>query len=487
MTYLKENYKSILAYTGIFFVLLMGSGLVKIPVGSAWFYVIKFGIIAFVLGLGIYFFHRQLITDYLKLSLFVPFTIDFHLHYAFIFLTIILFNKKLLLPWNSPLKPIYLLFIWGFISYIINQFIEYNPFSFPLFVITFFLPFILFSLFYTQVNENKWIDLINYYLNIIAIMLMIIGAQIIVLWNEHPDLRDGGTNHAHTAGVYLCIGILLIFYKYFRTRNFSKSDFTIIVLSICAMFFMDVKYILFFLCISLTPIVYLLMKENKKIRYGLIIGIPTILIFWVFILDGRIYHSVLSLKDQNYKVTDLAKNYPNSEKGRLFTNYIKMITERPIYAMIGTGPGTFLSRASYFNSPEYVVRWKKDYKGWFFGPMNALRFSNNKIDSWCRINYGESGKYFAIEPVNTTFYDWRSSLINILFEVGIVGLVLLVLFITGRRDFKVVARDYTIVLPFIIFFLLMMILDLWYEYPHYRFLQDSFLGIIFIKKSVVQT
>jgi len=89
----------------------MGSGLVKIPVGSILFYVVKFGIILGVLGIGVWTWYKAKAnnlppTDYLKLALFVPFTIDFHLHYAFIFLTIILFNKKLLLPWNSPLKPI---------------------------------------------------------------------------------------------------------------------------------------------------------------------------------------------------------------------------------------------------------------------------------------------------------------------------------------------------------------------------------------------
>jgi hypothetical protein len=129
MTYLKENYKSILAYTGIFFVLLMGSGLVKIPVGSVWFYVIKFGIIAAVLGIGVRAWwkakkNNQPPTSYLQLSLFVPFTIDFHLHFAFIFLTIILFNKKLLLPWNSPLKPIHLSNNWGFVPQTVNEFLN---------------------------------------------------------------------------------------------------------------------------------------------------------------------------------------------------------------------------------------------------------------------------------------------------------------------------------------------------------------------------
>ncbi len=357
----------------------MGSGLVKIPVGSVLFYVIKFSILFGVLGLGIYFYYKQLTTHYLQLALFVPFTIDFHLHYAFIFLTIILFNKKLLLPWNSPLKPIYLLFIWGFISYVINQFIEFNPLSFPLFVATFFLPFILFSLFYINIKDGNWLEAMNFYLKIITTMLVIIFAQTILLWNLHPDFRDGGTNHAHMAGIYLSIGILLICYKYFQIKKISVYETTLIFAALIAMFFMDVKYILFFLAISLVPFVYLLIKENYKIRIAFAVGIPAILLFWILFLDGRIYHSVLSLEDQNYKVIDLAKNYPNSVKGKLITDYGKMIKEHPINAVFGTGPGTFLSYAAYLNSNVYVTNWREDYQGYFYSIMNAIRTANKKL------------------------------------------------------------------------------------------------------------
>lgn len=76
----------------------------------------------------------------------------------------------------------------------------------------------------------------NFYLKIITTMLVIIFAQTILLWNLHPDFRDGGTNHAHMAGIYLSIGILLICYKYFQIKKISVYETTLIFAALIAMF-----------------------------------------------------------------------------------------------------------------------------------------------------------------------------------------------------------------------------------------------------------
>ncbi len=312
-------------------------------------------------------------------------------------------------------------------------------------------------------------------------MLLVILTQTIFFWKLHPDLRDGGTNHAHTAAVYLSIGILLIAYKYFKTKDFSFFELLLCVFAIILMFFMDVKYIFFFLITALIPFIVLVMKESKKVRLVLGTGIPILILFWIFVLDGRVYHSVLSLDDQNYKVTDLIENYPNSEKGRLFTGYSKLIADHPLNAIIGTGPGTFLSRASYYNSDEYIQRWRTTYQGSFYSAKNFLNGNNNQMVSWVRSKYGEGKEYFEGLAYTTTFYDWRSSLLNMLYEFGIIGILLIVFFLFMPYGKRILSRDYILLAPFIIFFFMMLILDLWYEYPRYRIMQDAFLGLLFVK------
>lgn len=480
------NFKKLLPYLGIFFVLFMGSGLVKIPVGSALFYVIKFGIIIGVLGIGVWTWYKaktnhQPPTAYLQLALFVPFTNNFQLFYAFIFLTIILFNKKLLLPWNSPLKPIYLLFIWGFISYVINQFIEFNPLSFPYFVVTFFLPMIFISLFYQFTTKENWNSIISFYINMLIPMIIIIYVQTFVWWQLHPDFRNGGVNETHTAAVYLSIGILLSIY---RVIIFKKAELKIILfcaITIIAMYFIDAKYIFFFMLGSILPAMIYFFRKHKAFNYGITILI-SIIVIWLTLFEGRLFHSVLAFKGQNYKVSDLIQNYPNSDKFKLLINYYLMFKEHPINGIIGTGPGTFLSQASLLNSVEHLELSNNKIKSKKTIEINLLKSIGLRITSWCRLEYGSGAYYFMNKHAGSTFTDWKSSIINILFELGIIGLVLILFLLFRAYGTTFLLNDYMKLLPFFIFFALMLLFDLWAEYPRYRIIQDAIFGFIIVKK-----
>ena len=271
----KNSILESLAYLGVVLTLFAGTNLVKIHAGSPAFFVIKISTIVIVLVLASYFFYKQLTINYLKLTLFIAFTTDYQLQYAFIFLTIILFNKKLLLPFNSNLKPIYLLLGWALISFTVNQFIEFNPLSFPLFLFTFFLPIIFFGLYYNNSGDSQQ-ELIDFFLNIVLIMSGFIVIQFFLQPQLHPDYWNGGTPNAHIAAAYITIAFILsitklgrinrsLFPKYFREMIISAITFPIL-------FLVDAKYFFILTSFILIAVLSCSLSNKQKIKV-VIVGV----------------------------------------------------------------------------------------------------------------------------------------------------------------------------------------------------------------------
>lgn len=485
MVYLKENYKKILPYAGIFFVLFMGSGLVKIPVGSVWFYVIKFGIIAAVLGIGVSAWwkskkNNEPPTDYLKLALFVPFTIDFHLHYAFIVLTIILFNKKLLLPWNSPLKPIYLLFIWGFISYVINQFVEFNPLSFPLFTVTFFLPFIFFSLFFQFANSANNVKIHDFFNTIVLMVMALVGIQIISFGDAHPDIRNGGTLGSHYAALFISFALLLILFKYdsidsFRA-NFKYRESAILLISLPIMFLLDAKYVLMFLfvVVPITFFIYRLQKLRTKIIAG--ISFVVLLSVWILLSNGVMPISTLVVNDANYNIINLSKQFLDSPKARIIESGLKLPQTEPLAFFFGSGPGTFLSRASNARVPVEQGKSAVTYGHSISKSHSKLPSFISEFESSIRKKYGK--EYYIDVPWQGSFFDWRSSFINVYFEFGVIGIVLFIFYFIYQNLYSKKNRDIlATVFSLTIFMLLLSFFELWYEQAAFQVCAYGITGL----------
>jgi len=463
----------------------MGSGLVKIPVGSIWFYVIKFGIIGAVLGIGVWTWYKakannQPPTDYLKLALFVPFTIDFHLHYAFIFLTIILFNKKLLLPWNSLLKPIYLLFIWGFISYVINQFIEFNPLSFLLFVIVFFTPWVFFGLAYKNVNNENINQLLNHYFNILMIMIGIISIQTIVFWNEHPDFRNGGTKDAHFAAIYLSIGFFIVLNKFYnKNHKIVISEFyqnAIIVLTIPILFLIDAKYILIFVLL-ITAITFLIYAKLPWKYKSIVLTLFFCLItYWFMSTNRALPISATSLTYSTYTYDGIIKHFPQTPKGQLIKNAIALPQNDPLVFIFGSGPGTFLSVAANSRTPKDSLKYMMTYTREYVKTSSKLPIFVEPFTSWIKYKYGQI--YFSFNDFGSSIYDWSGSFLNIYFEMGIIGLTLIIfLFWALLKSVKHNARqNKTIVFSLVIFFFLINFVCSWLDQQNFVILQSIFLA-----------
>lgn len=475
-------------YLAAFFVMLAGSGLLNLPTGSLWFYVIRYGIMIWVLGIALSAWRRAKLrneppTDYLLLTLFVPFTNDYALHIIFVVLTVILFNKKLLLPFNSPLKPIYILFLLGLTSYIINQFIEFNPLSYPVFLVLFFLPFAFFSLFYTYASEQTKELLLQFYLKLVMMMSLIIILQTIFFWNQHPDARTGGTTHVHFAAVLLGFAFIILLDKFRfdinRFKQLAVYQKILLIITVPLLFLMDAKiiFVVLFLIIFISLFVYL-----KKSIYKIATGAFAVILILMLIIAPNLNLpiSVLSFKYSGMSVHNTLENFSQSQKYAIIKKAAALPFDEPLTFFIGSGPGTFLSRTSmlkkYFvEGHTYNLYGAKDsVKSGFL--VNLFSPANTRLE--------KKYNFTAIKGMSTmsSVFDWKSSVLSFYFEFGIIS-VLAVIYFLYKLFKKILNKqnrinyNYILMVFLILFILVLSFFNYWQEYSNYLIMQSSLLGL----------
>lgn len=480
-------------YLAAFFVMLLGSGLVKIPTDSLWFYVIRYGIILGVLGIGVWTWYKARAnkippTEYLLLSIFVPFTNDYMLHIIFVIFTVVLFWKEVLLPFKSPLKPIYILFFMGLASYIINQFIEFNPLSFPIFFILFFLPFAFFSLFYKYTNVNNRAELIEFYLKLVLIMSLVIIIQTIVFWNEHPDARNGGTTHVHFAGVLLTLAFIICLSKLTDThhsfKNLSIYEKLILIITLPLLFLMDAKLSLG-IVVFIIVIALFLMLRKKVYRISAAAVVLSIVVILFLMPQMNLPISILSFKNEDISIINIVNRFKGSEKMQIIKHAAALPFDEPLTFIIGSGPGTFLSRTSLLkkymaDGHTYSLYSAKDSVG--SSTLNKL-FAPADTRLEKRYNFAE------IKGNNNlgVFYDWKSSMLSFYFEFGVIS-ILTVIYFLYKLFKKVLNKENRVNYNYILLGFLMLFIiaisffNYWQEYTNYVIIQNSLLGFIQLNK-----
>lgn len=473
--------------------MLAGSGLVKFPEGSLWFYGIRYGIIIGVMGIALGEWWKakkndwQLTTDYLKLAILVPFINDYALHVMFVVLTVILFNKNLLLPFKSPLKPVYILFFLGFASYIINQFIEFNPLSYPVFIVLFFLPFAFFSLVYKYTDAQSKELLLQFYLKLVTIMSLIIILQTIFFWNQHPDARTGGTTHVHFAAVLLGFAFIILLDRFrfdlSRYKRLTIYEKSVLIITMPLLFLMDAKtiFVILLLIISISFFVYV-----KKHIYKIAMGVLGAVLIFILIIapDINLPVSVLSFKYEGMSIHNTLENFTHSQKYAIIKKAAVLPFDEPLTFLIGSGPGTFLSRTSmlkkYFAAGHtynlYGARdsVRTDYAAKLFAPADT------RLEK--KYNFAEiKGK-----NVMSAAFDWKSSVLSFYFEFGIISVLVIIYFLYRMFLFMlkpVNRQNYNI--PLIVFMLLFIVgisfINYWQEYSNYLMVQNLIFGIIIVK------
>lgn len=472
--------------------MLMGSGLVKLPTDSLWFYVVRYGIILGVLGIGVWTWYKARAnkippTAYLLLSLFVPFTNDYMLHIIFLVFTVVLFRKEVLLPFKSPLKPIYILFFLGLTSYTINQFIEFNPLSFPIFFILFFLPCAFFSLFCKYTNANNRAGLIEFYLKLVLIMSLIIIIQTIVFWNEHPDARNGGTTHVHFAGVLLSLAFILCLSKLLYNNNPFKKltiyEKLILIITLPLLFLMDAKLSLGIVGLIIV-IAFFLMLRKKVYRITAAAVVLSIAAAFLLMPQMNLPISILSFKNADISLTNIVNTFKGSEKMQIIKDAASLPFDEPLTFIIGSGPGTFLSRTTLLkkymaDGHSYNLYGAKDSVG-----SNTLHKLFAPADTRLekKYNFADLKGMSKISSV----YDWKSSVLSFYFEFGIIS-VLTVIYFLYKLFKKILNKENRANYNYILFgFLMLFILAIsffnyWQEYTNYLIIQSALLGLVTFK------
>ncbi len=470
-------------YIAIFILFFFNSSINNIISNSSILFLFKYGIFGLILLISIYFFIRKEINNYLKLTLFIPFTIDYKLHLAFIILTLLLYNKKLFLKFNSPLKPIYLLFFLGLLSFVINQFIEINLLSFPIFTYTFFISFIFFGLFTNFGLEFKD-ELINFFYNLVLIMSAVIILQIIIYPDLHPDYWNGGTPHAHIAAAYISIAFILSAVKLERIGtapfNIYFREIILVIISLPLLFLIDAKYFLILTLIILVGYYFVFSFISRKIKAFSFVTLSLLVILFFSTPEKPLPLSLLTLNAHKYNINRLNAKFHDSPRHKLIQAAVKLPVEEPFVFLIGSGPGTFISRAAYlqFN----LANSSNDITYNFGREKINFSFKFAKKDTWIRSKYAEDTFYHQDDA--GSLFNRRTGLISIYFELGIIGLGTFIFFhfyliklVLKEKDLP--RRNLMLaVIPLAVLFLTINYFSYWCEYPNYCIIQYGILGLL---------
>ncbi len=431
-------------------------------------------------GFGVYFYSKNDISNYLKLGILVLFLGHNANQYFYILLTILLFNTKILLPYKSPVKYLYLMLFSGSVSYLFNQLMETNFYSFPFFLASFFLPVAFYSIARKYGSETLKKEIIEFYV-IIVFLLAFSSIYHFLAFGVTVDGLTGGTTSSHILGFHLAVTFILFIGRLLilkTVKDFRFYELVLGALLLPIMYFADAKYLLGNMIIA-SFIIYVLYHTNKVMSPILITVSVLALIFTADIIKtANITMSVKSDVD----VASIGIRFTESAKYQLFEKTLKLPINEPIVFLIGSGPGTFLSRAANSRAFDTMNKTSSTGGGNSVEVESKLPSFITAQTSWVTMEYAVM--YFN-QIWYGTLFDYRSSLISLFWEFGIVGFSFFALFFykiiknlnKAKEKFKFLKPDAFFIQAFILFFFLNATLAYYFEYPEMQILFWMLIGL----------
>ena len=336
--------------------------------------------------------------------------------------------------------------LYALLIYFVVLFTTFNLLSFPFWLMSFGSGLLLF-IYYSQFDFTKK-DLSNIFtifIKLIIVQLILIAFQFLKFGRFiSGDWAEGSLNSADKAGFYLLI--LLIYFlsplwmKFLPYENsnisFKKVLKCILWIIILAPFIwlssaktiygiLYFSIIIFFIVLSIWVVLRNRSFVNRDYKALIAGGLISIILLFLFPAIFNFYGSHLSRPEFTLKDTiERYTNYKDSnQKYLLYKRVFKdfYVNEGILVFSLGTGPGTFDSRAS--NSRAYDVLYKTDVAriSGFFPP-----YSSSYTKEYLGDLYNED---IAMSV------GGRSALLSIPFagiaslkaELGIIGLVLFLL------------------------------------------------------------
>jgi hypothetical protein len=320
-------------------------------------------------------------------------------------------------------------------------------------------------------------------------MSLIIFLQIIIHPDIHPDHWNGGTPNAHIAAVYIAVALIINIIKLERLDKpiirLHYREIVISILGFLLLFLIDAKY--FFILTLIILLLYfifapLISRKLKAFSFGILV----LIIFIFTTSDGPLPISVLTIHSNKYNMKKVNTAFTNSAKHQLAKASLALPFEEPLTFLIGSGPGTFISRAAYlqFNlGKDTAFVFNESREKFSLSTKLAIK------DTWIKKKYAPSAFYENFDP--GSYLNRRSGLYSIYFEIGVIGLALFFLFYFGI--FKSALKNISglsdvssrIIIALIPLFFIINYFSHWCEYHNYCIIQYGILGILLapLKKS----
>lgn len=433
---------------------------------------------------------------YAKLAVFVAFTASQQVGYFFIVLTVLLLRERLLLQRVPGLRPIYLLLAYGFASYVVNQLVEVNLLSFPFFVLSFFLPAVFFGLFYGRGAAGLHDEILRFFFRLCVVIAIVMGVQRAIHWSESPDWASGGTYSAHLAAILLAVGFLVALpHRLGRLAGaprLSAPARVVLYSAIPLLFLADAKYVLALLvgCTAVVAFAWVMATQNKTIPLLAVVTGSVVLIGQRDkILQVRIILSPIGVQDASATLEGILEGFWLTPRGKVTEATLELPRTEPRVFLIGSGPGTFLSRAA--NSRAYDTMQKSEYD-----LVGGQREVASKLPGFIPPFTSWVMRRYALEVVHWSTYEaqtwqtglmrWVSSLTSFLWEFGLLGFGILMYFYLRlfRNGLRVgVARRQASYLGYALASVSLLLVglayfDLWMEMPQFAILHWGFLGLL---------
>jgi hypothetical protein len=475
--------------TALVLAVLVAAGLF-LPASS---FVYRLTTLVLLVGFALRCYIRADHVGYAKVALASSLVASQMLSYAFIVLTVALYRDRVLQPWPE-LRPIRLLAVFGLGSALVNQLVEVNVLAYPFFVLSFFLPIVFFSLFRGADVTSAAEEILGFLFTLLVCVGIVIGLQTMAHWGESPDWRTGGTAHAHMAGILLAFGFAVSFARRVR-RGASRSLAERIVLygALPLIFLADAKYVLAILAASLLVIVGLWFGATKSRTAAALSVLVTMFLigaFWERMMRVPLILSAAHLGEAAVPLGAALEGFWLTPRGRVLEATLALPKAEPLVFAVGSGPGTFLSRAANSRAYDTMQKLVHDQVGGQREVRSKLPGFIPPFTSWVMRKYALDVIHwstFEQAPWQSGLVRWVSSLTSLFWEFGLVGFVILLTFYGGR-----VARGLRVGIEsgprgswggfalagLALFALGVAYFDVWLETPQFAVLQWGMLGLL---------
>jgi hypothetical protein len=457
-----------------------------------------------ILLIAVPLFLRRDVVSYAKLCLVVACTSSEQVGFFFVLLTLVLFREQLIVARAHGLKPIRLLVAVGLVSYLLNQFVEINVLSYPLFVLSFFLPILFYPLFYRAADSAIGGDVLTFFFKILSILTIVVLVQTAVYWGQSPDLRSGGTLQAHMVAILLASGFIIALSRYLldpRSKvHRSAAERLVLFTGLPLVFVVDAKYVLVLVVAAVVTvgIVWLTLRPRRLLPLGLAVGgtVGAAVALHHRVMDVRIVLSATEFGEATTTLGSLVDGFWITSRGQVLSATIELPYREPLVFFGGSGPGTFLSRAA--NSRAYDVMQKSE-----FDPVGGEREVRSKLPAVIPPFTSWITKKYALDVIHWSTFEeriwqsgwvrWTSSLTSFMWEFGIIGFALFLAFygvlIKDGLELRGVSGEKTwsgLALAGLALFLLgVSYFDLWLEVPQFGILHWGLLA--FLARSVQES